>query len=247
MLSVFRIPASATALMLMTACQMDTGTARPDFATMQAERLANTMTIVETCRASECARLNLDSGLLEDYTSIVELSHVTAVMMSYTNFGDLDQISAMSQLRELHIGQTNVTDLSGLTNFPNLRVLHAQDLDVTDYSAIAGLRSLEELAVGGSGVTDIAFVSTLANLKTLNISRSYVTDLSPLAGLQRLETLDMMGMDLPDDLTPLLRIRNLKSISISDWGTATPAQQTVLDQLDARGVEILREVVAVVC
>lgn len=229
-----------------SAC-MTEQTAPRDLEAIQAERLANTLTIIESCRASECGRLDLDRGRLTDFGAISDMTHVTALMMSFTDFDDLSDIAPMSQLRELHIGQTAVTDLSGLVNFPNLHLLHAQDLDVNDYAAVGRLTQLEELVIGSRGLVDLGFVSGLQRLKRLDINSSNVTDLSPLTRLSSLETLDMVAVELPADLTPLLRIPSLKMLNISGLGTLNPEQQSVVDQLTERGVEFAPPTIMMPC
>ncbi len=243
----FRPSMAATAFAILSACQMETGTASPDFAAMQAERLANTLAIVESCRASECGRLNLDSCLLDDYSPIAELTHVTALMTSFTDFDDLPTIAPMSQLRELHIGQTRVTDLRGLSNFPNLTLLHAQDLRVTDFGPIGQLNRLEELVVGGADVGALAWIARLTRLKSLSLDNATITDLAVLRGHPTLARLDLNDATLPADISVLQTIPNLRNISVSYWNM-TDAQTAVIDALEARGVNVMISMpVVIVC
>lgn len=175
--------------------------------------LASGQEKLATCISETCTTLNLDGARLPDYDVLGALTHVDALMISYTNFGELADIADMTQLRELHIGRTSVTDLSALPGFANLRLLHAQGLDVSDYEYVAQLSNLEELVIGSFALTDISFVSGLTQLKSLDLSGSRVTDLSPLSGHPTLETLELVEMD-SSDLAPLLTMPNLRHVSI---------------------------------
>lgn len=231
---MIRLIALPAAFALLMSCQMtDTG----GTITTRDERLVLGQTVIEDCVRSECGRLNLDSQLVDDYASIAALTHVTAFMTSYSDFSDLNDIAAMTQLRELHIGQTQVDNLSGLRNFPNLTLLHAQGLSVDDFSAIAQLRRLEELALGRGNVGDLAFVRGLRNLKNLSLENATITSLEALRNHPSLERLDLTGADMPDDISALRSLTNLKQISISDWDLSE-AQRGVINQLQQSGVEV---------
>ncbi len=245
MLPFIRPALCAIALTAVSACQLGTGTAQRTSAEIQAERIANTLAMVAACRASECGRLDLDRGLLTDYSVVADMTHVTAFMASFTEFSDLSTIAPMTQLRELHIGQSQVTDLSGLRNFPNLTLLHAQGLTVTDFSAVGELRGLEELALGRADLGDMAFLRPLTRLKSLNIEGASVTSLEVLRGHRWLEVLDLPG-DLPDDISALLTIPNLRVLSVDEF-RLNSEQKAVIATLRERGVDVPVAVAVIVC
>ena len=235
----------AAALTVLSACQLETGGTPQTFEEQQAERLAVTQAKVEDCRESICGRLNLDSGYLTDYTQIADLDHVTAFMASFTDFRDLGDIAAMTQLDELHIGRTQVTDLSELENFPGLTLLHAQDLNVQDYSPIVQLNGLKELALGGSDLDDMAFVRRLSRLESLNLSRADISSLEALRSHPSLEKLDL-DTHTGADFSVLETIPNLREIYITPW-SLSEAQQAVIDELEAKGVIVKAEEAVIVC
>ncbi|MBU2993924.1 hypothetical protein Q4555_11175 [Octadecabacter sp. 1_MG-2023] len=214
--------------------------------TTREERLLLGRTVIDDCVRSECGRLNLDSQLVEDYTPVAQMSHVTALMTSYTNFSNLSDIAAMSQLKELHIGVTQVSDLSGLSNFPNLRLLHAQGLSVDDFSPIGQLRHLEELAIGANFVGDLSFVQELRSLKDLNLDGADVTSLAGLRNHPSIERLDFVDATLPDDFSVLRSLPKLRQISVSEW-PLNEDQKLVIDALRDTGVEVLVEALMIVC
>lgn len=232
-----------TSFALLAACQM---TDQPQVTTAE-ERLAMSQETINTCALTECGRLNLDGQLVADYGQVAEMSHVTAFMASYSNFNDLSDISSMSQLRELHIGATQISDLDGLRNFPNLTLLHLQwSNNVSDLTPIGQLTQLTELAIGGYDVGDMAFLQGLRNLKSLNLENTEVTSLRALRAHPSLEEIDLVEAQLPDDISALTTIPNLKVVSVTEWNLSDP-QKAVIEQLRARGVEIILEVAIVAC
>ncbi len=244
--SLLRLPALALSGLLLSACQMETGTPPISFEEMQAARLAQSMAAVEACRASECGRLDLDSGLMEDYGVIADMTHVTALMMSFTDFETLGDIAAMTQLRELHIGVTRVSNIDGIGALSGLKLLHIQDNPIDDYTPLAALRGLEELAMGNSEAGDLRYLSGLRRLRALNLDNAAIDSFEGLRGHPSLQTLDLVDAALPADLSPLLSIPNLREVTVSDF-SLSPEQQAVIDQLAARGVEIVAISVVVVC
>lgn len=235
---------SATAIALLTGCQMQ---APEDDSSARERRLINSQNIIQSCELSRCQLLNLDSQLVLDYAQIAGFSHVSELMASYSDFDDLDAIAPMTQLRELHIGSTRLTDLSGLSNFPNLRLLHVQsNFQVTDFSAIGRLSNLEELAVGVNDLGDARFLRNLRRLQTLSLEDADLTSLEALRNHPTLQDLDIIGATLPDDISVLTTIPNLRKISITDW-SLSDAQKAVIAQLEARGVNVELQAVMIVC
>lgn len=239
---MFRI-AALPVFALLAACQMTT----PPLTTTREDRIAMGLNVISDCARTQCGRLNLDSTLIDDYAIIAPLTHVTAFMTSYSDFNDLAAISAMTQLRELHIGATQIDDLDGVSNFPNLTLLHAQQLNnVSDFSPVAQLTGLTELAIGGNDLGDLGFLRGLQSLTSLNLDNAEIDSLDVLRRLPKLERLDLIDVTLPEDISALLRIPSLKAVSVSEW-SLTDTQIIVLDDLRARGVNVQIENAVIVC
>ncbi|WP_341862255.1 leucine-rich repeat domain-containing protein [Gymnodinialimonas sp. 57CJ19] len=232
----FILPAVAAAALV--ACQPDA----PDFTVNGQEAL-------DTCVAQACETLMLDGLGLRDYSQINGLSHVTSLMVSYTDFSDLSAIADMAQLRELHMASAQVRDLSGLAALPNLELLHVQFNEPTSHAPIAGLSGLRELAVGGPDFNDLSFAANMHGLERLLITSSAPDlDLSTLGANRGLRTVEMHGADTLE-LAPLLALPNLRQVSLSYNGQAFgPAQTQAVLQLRARGVIVdVEEILPPVC
>lgn len=235
---------SAAAVAILAACQMQTNTGQ---VTTPQERLMLSQEIIQSCEASRCQLLNLDSRLVADYAQIAGFAHVTELMASFSDFNDLNAIAPMSQLTGLHIGYTQLTDLSALSNFPNLQLLHAQgNFEVDDFSAIGRLTNLRELALGSNELGDGAFLRNLRRLQKLSLEDAGLTSLDALRNHPTLQDLDIIDATLPDDISVLTTIPNLRQISITDW-SLNDAQKAVIAQLEARGVNVERQAVMIVC
>ena len=234
---------SAIAVFALSACQKET------VRTANEARIIETQSKIGDCADVRCETLNIDRGLLEDFSLVASLPHVTALRMSWTDFDDLADIQSMTQLRELHISSTEITSLEGIDTFQNLNILHVQwNREVQDFTPIGKLESLTELALGGNNVGDMEFVENLINLDGLSLVNGTVTSFEALRGHPNLSRLDLEMTVLPDDISPLLTIPNLKQVSIRAGGRSE-VQNAILDQLRARGVEVedILEAVVVIC
>ncbi len=203
--------------------------------------------LVETCAVEACSTLGLDYAPLADYTQLNALSHVTSLMVASTDFSSLSDIAAMGQLNELHMGNSRVQDLSGLANFGNLRLIHMQGIQPADWTPLTQVSGLRELAVGYNGMSDLSFIAQMPGLQRLHLSE--VTESTDLSTLGRHRGLRAVHLDseLVSDLSPLLRLPNLRQVSITYFGN-TDLHTDVIAQLRARGVTVeLDELVVPVC
>lgn len=209
-----------------------------------AAALARGQAAFAACVAESCDRLNLDGARLTDYRYLSDLSHVSALMVSWTDFADMADITAMTQLTELHIGGTGLRDISGIGEFQNLRVLHIQDNDIADYSPIAQLGRLEEIALGGSGQT-VSILAQMPSVRRLALTTA-MDDLSPLMAHPGLQTIDFARVSDDMDFGLLSGMPRLTRINV--LGFLTDAQEAQLAALNAEGVEVnFAEPVIVVC
>lgn len=201
---------------------------------------------VADCVATACTELTLDYAPLSDYTQIAGLNHVTALMLGFTDFENIGEIAPMAQLRELHIGNTQVRDLTGIAAFRNLELLHVQNIEPENWGPLGAVQSLRELAIGHPGMRDFSIIAQLPQLQRIHISDvGEETDLSGIGAHPGLRSVHLSS-DYLTDLSPLLRLPNLREVSIEASNEVRHA--AVIAQLRARGVRVtLTEPVVVVC
>jgi hypothetical protein len=137
----------------------------PPLTKFQARRRG--MAELRKCIAQKCEVLNISGLSLRDYSVLNKLSHVTVLMASRSTFKDLEDISGMTQLKELHISSTSITSLDGLKYFPNLTLIHAENLSKSvDLAPISQLGGLTDLALGDlDSRDDAAFLQDLKRLE----------------------------------------------------------------------------------
>lgn len=237
---IFLIPA----IFLLASCQSATNETSP-----AERRVAATEVKLAECVTAGCERLNIDRGDLTDFSVLAELDHVEALRMSWTDFSDLNDIAPMTQLRELHVSSTQVADLSGLTAFENLDILHLQwSKEVSDFSPIGELTTLTELALGGNSVDDMEYVASLINLDGLSLTSSKMSSMAALIGHPSLTRLDLEMAQLPEDISALLTIPNLRVVSVTPR-RLTDRQMIVVEVLRAKGVRVdeILEAVVTIC
>ncbi|SMY08546.1 leucine-rich repeat domain-containing protein [Flavimaricola marinus] len=241
MLQISKIIAVAAVSLILGACDDPA----PPIDHRQADIDRGNAAVAE-CVAIQCERLDLDSAALADYSILGSMTHVKALMISYTDFSDLGDIAAMTQLEELHIGQTDVSDLSGLSAFPNLKVLHAQQMrNVSDYSPIGQLRRLDELAIGDYQTSPASVIAALPQLRRVVLYIDGEEDLSPLAGHPGLEVVDFTDSYV-NDISPLLTMPRLRQTSVPDFWESSPIAADA-EALMARGVVVYEQPSVVVC
>jgi internalin A len=199
--------------------------------------------VIADCAATRCATLNFDSKGLPVYSALGTMTHLRAVMISYTDFSGLGARAPLTGLQEIHIGGTPVTDLSPLVNFANLRMLHIQGVDTDDYLVLRQLTRLEELAIGYTPIPNVVFVRDMPNLKRLDLSYARITDLSALRNHPSIETLNVDGL-YGVDLSPLVSMPALREVALPYNEAMTGA---VAQALREKGVVVSSIPVVVVC
>ena len=132
----------------------------------------------------------------------------------------LENLTAMSQLRELHLSGTQITDagLKHLAGLTKLDTLYLDQTSITDTGLVhlAGLVELETLDLGKTGITNagLEHLRPLRRLETLDLSGAKIEDegVAHLCALPQLSCLVFDGAPLTDrGLETLSRMRQL------DW------------------------------
>lgn len=202
---------------------------------------------VNECIATACATLNVDGYGLRDYTQVNAMSHVTSLMVTYTDFSSLADIADMHQLREIHLGHAPVSDLSGLAAFENLTLVHMQGVSAQAVASARFPAGVRELAVGGNGLADLSIVHRVPGLQRLHVNTFVnsvsLSELATHASLTTVHLGDIRGIEL----APLLAMPALREVSLEfEPGGPDPAQASVIAQLRAQGVRVSTEEIAVV-
>jgi hypothetical protein len=191
----------------------------------------------------------------------LRLLDLTGDLVSVTEAGAAP-IEGLTQLEELRIrGDAQagsslspiVTRLGKLTNLKTISI-EAHPANASDLAHLTGLSGLEHLGIrlSDESITDAVLesVARLARLQSLSLNRGRITDES-LKHLQSMEHLRHLAISNSciDDLSPILRLSNLESLTISDIkldGTASlPAPPSAkLASLTLKGEWVTDELLA---
>ena len=202
----------------------------------EAQRYAEGEAAVAACQATRCKQLDLDGNLLSDFSVLNAMSHVEVLMVSRTNFVDLNDIAEMGQLLELHISNTGVKDLTGLSAFSNLDVLHLEGLrEKPSLAPMASpaLTGLVELALTTEKEDSIAFIANMRSLKRLKFGWGEIGSIRPLDGHPSLEKLSS-DSDILSWQRGLLRLPRLREFYVGNG--MRNLDGGIRQSLDERGV-----------
>ena len=208
----------------------------------QESRFSGGQNVVDRCIETACDTLDLDELPLRNYSQLNETRHVTTLSLQITDFADLEEISGMTQLRELRVNETDIQDFLGLSAFGNLEVLWVSGFDPATLGRMPFPPSIRELGIGHETLEDVAMLPRMPALERLSLGRdSSAFDLAPLGAHEGLLAIYIRNGHSPQtgplDLAPLLELPNLQEISFP-YEPSDPAGIAVVEALRARGVEV---------
>lgn len=122
-----------------------------------------------------------DLGVLSSLTKLQSL-YLYGEGMVIPTAENLDFLSGMTDLRELHLNLDDVSDASGLANCTQLRDLYLTcSLDSQDLEALSGMTELQTLQFDADGNVDLSPLAGLENLREVTIRGSdEITNWAPL-------------------------------------------------------------------
>lgn len=159
-------------------------------------------------KSAFCLRcLSTDAASVQHIECLANLEELAFIHMKST---DLQQLSKMTQLRELRLIQSTISSLNGLKNAK----LHTLDVSycrkLHDISALSELsQTLEHLVIDHCPkINDISICADLTCLKVLELDgNNDIASLSPLKNLTNLEVLTVYVNVVDGDLNILKRMR----------------------------------------
>ena len=214
-------------------------------------------------KLTELTELDLQSGSINDLSSIAELTKLQSCNLNLNDFRDISPLiglkqlqqlklycclklesiaplTSLTQLRELELGfsfQEDISPLAGLTQLQQLSLTYCKVIDV---SPLAGLTQLQQLKLSHNAIIDLSPLAGLAQLQQLNLSDNAIMDFSLLAGLTQLRQLNLSDNAITD-LSPLTGLTQLLQLDLSNseiTDLSPLAGLTQLQQLDLTDCEI---------
>lgn len=186
--------------------------------------------------------LNLGSTRIANVGVLQDLSQLKSLDISNTVVRDLGPISNLKDLQSLNISGSAVSNLQALSGMENLRELYCSNTSISDLTPLKGNRRLSKIYCDHSGIHDAeasAFTQTnpfalviydTEALKTwwrelpiywkAVFSKQIKVDSEPtteqLHQIINMQELDLSGNTFMQNLMPVSRLTNLRSLNISN-------------------------------
>lgn len=162
--------------------------------------------------------LELPDGV-KDYADLQYFTQLKSLTIKNGGEADLQALSKMSLLEELHISGTNlsVQDLGTIAALSNLRKLSLSGCGLTNIQALGAAKSLTELDLSNNTIKDLSALSAMGTLEHLDLNHNALVDLSPLSGCTALKWLDVSYNSLTA-LNPLAACTALTHLDITQNG-----------------------------
>jgi internalin A len=141
---------------------------------------------------------------------------------------DLAYIHHFSNLREVILSGVAFTDISALKSLPWLKILYLSGSRATDLGVLRDMKRLRELNINRLDVADFTPLQDLA-LHSLALEASSIKDLSPIAKIKTLRTLDISNTAVSDG-AQLAHLKELRALKMFSTGIT---DLSFLDQLEA--------------
>ena len=200
----------------------------------------NRLTQLKSC--PQLNTLNLSGTRIANIGVLQDLSLLKSLDISNTAVRDLGPVSNLKDLQSLNISGAAVSNLQALSTMENLRELYCSNTGISDLSPLKGNRRLSKIYCDHSGVHDAeASAFTKENPFTLVIydtealknwwnglpmywkalfSKQIRLDSEPtteqLHQIINLQELDLSGNTFIQNLMPVSRLTNLRSLNIAN-------------------------------
>lgn len=166
---------------------------------------------------------------------------ITFFECSGSPISDLEQLSCLTSLKELHLQKNRIQDISALAGLTSLNLLCLNYNQIQDLSALSGMTSLKNLQLYGNQIQDISALSGLTTLTSLDLSGNQIHDISALSGLVSLNVLCLERNHI-QDISRLTGLTSLRFLNINKPKNLEKAAAVKFDDqiaaLRHRGVKV---------
>ena len=186
--------------------------------------------------------LNLGGTRIANVVVLQDLTELKSLDISNTSVRDLGPVNSIKDLQSLNISGSAVSNLQALSELENLRELYCSNTSISDLTPLKGNRRLSKIYCDHSGVHDAeASAFTQSNPFALVIydtealktwwrelpiywkavfSKQIKVDSEPtteqLHQIINMQELDLSGNTFMQNLIPVSRLTNLRSLNISN-------------------------------
>ncbi len=149
-----------------------------------------------------------------DYSDLKHMKNLEKLTIFSGASGQLNNISSMSQLRELHITDTAVSseELEIIGALPKLEKLTLSGCGLSTTASLKNSDKLTHLDLSKNTIRNITVLSAMKDLTELNLSQNALTDLSALSSCSSLTLLNVSGNALTS-LSPICSVTTLTKVN----------------------------------
>ena len=169
--------------------------------------------------------------VLERIKEAKENNATELLIITETPILDISPLSGLKNLSKVTIGGTihEFSDLTPLANLTNLSELLITGSNITQLAPLTNLSNLTKLGIEYcNSLTDISPIRD-NRLKDINFESTSISDISALSGL-----INLTGSHAKYDslnITPLVKLVNLKTLTMNFTGSRSPLQAACLTLL----------------
>ncbi len=168
--------------------------------------------------AENLETLNASNNKLQTLDPIKDLHNLVCLNVSRNQLRDLQALHGFRQLKKLNISRNNLytMDISSVAAMIDLEVLNLSKAKVDSLIYLEHCKKLEEVHINTeNGPFSYAILGVLKKLKKLDMGGMRLFNIEDLTYLSNIEELDL-NTNLMSDLTPLLSMKNLKKLNVSN-------------------------------
>ena len=202
----------------------------------------NVHNIIDLKHCPNLNSLNLSGCRISTIAPLQDITHLKSIDLSQTTIRDLSPLSNLKELQNVNISDTPVAHLNALSELENLNALYCSNTNVRDLSPLNGLTKLNKIYCDHSGIDNtLASAFTNENPRTLVIydtealfqwwnslpifwkavfSKQIKIDAQPtteqLHQIINMPELDLSGNPYMQNLLPVSRLTNLKSLNLAN-------------------------------
>lgn len=118
--------------------------------------------------------LNLNSNIISDLSTLVDLKHLTCLKLENNKITNIDSIKCVTNLKRLLISNIQTSDFLPLSELKYLEELHLCENSIKDISFITGLTNLTFVWLDNNNITNIEPLRFLNKLDRLWISKNKI-------------------------------------------------------------------------
>lgn len=153
----------------------------------------------------------------QTYADLQYLPYLESLTIQKANADELQYISSLENLKQLHIFDCNIkdSDVQTICNLPLLEKLTLSNCGISSIDELAAAQSLVSLNLASNSIRDISTFSNMPNLQELYLQENVLTDLSPLSNLSNLTKLNVSYNALTS-IAPICTLQNLNVLAINN-------------------------------